>query len=141
MENLTQAEKNKNINKKITKFFTPIFAILFILVIVLLLTDKEKPKTNAEIQQIKKDSIQNYRNEKLNAAFVQLEIQIKNLMKNPDSFDKVSQDYDHNDTLDIVNMSMKFRGDNSFGGKTITKVDALFNIKTEDLVITNQYND
>lgn len=141
MKNSIDLEKRKKTNIKIVKIIGIPILILFIILIVGSIAQGEKPKTKAEIEQIKKDSIQNYRNEKFNAAFVQLEIQVKNLMKNPDSFDKISQDYNHKDTLDIVNMSMKFRGDNSFGGKTITKVDALFNIKTEDLVITKQTND
>jgi hypothetical protein len=135
MKNL---EENKRINKKIMKFFAPIFVVLFIVIIISFITDKEKPKTKAEIEQIKKDSIQAYRETKINSGLIQLEIQIQNNMKNPDSFDIISKDYDHQDTLDIVNMYIKFRGDNSFGGKTISRVDAIFNVKTEVLVITGE---
>lgn len=141
MQNSLDIEKRKKTNIKILKILGIPILVLFLILIIGSISQGAEPKTKAEIEQIKKDSIQTYRQNKINAAFVQLEIQVKNLMKNPDSFDKISEDYNHKDTLDIVNMSIKFRGDNSFGGKTITKVNALFNIKTEDLVITKQTNE
>lgn len=148
MENLTQAEKNKKTNKKILKFFAPIFAVLFVIVIICIVTDKEKPKTKEEIAnekqaviQAKKDSIFEIRDKQINLALMGLEKMIKDKMRDPDSYENIDKVYDKKDTLNTVKLLVKFRGNNAFGGKTITTVLAKYNIKDDYLDITSQYND
>ncbi|WP_395075364.1 hypothetical protein [Flavobacterium sp.] len=138
MNDLTSLEKRKKTNLKILKILGIPALVLFLILIIGSISQGAKPKTKAEIEQQKKDSIQTYRVDKINSGFVQFEIQIKDKMKNPNSYDKILEDYNKKDTSDIVNMYIRFRGDNSLGGKSISQVNALYNIKTEDLVITNQ---
>jgi hypothetical protein len=138
MENLSKIEKRKKTNIKIFKLLLIPIVILGLILIVGTIVQGSTPKTKEQIAQEQKDSIQTYRETKINSGLISLEIRIKENMKNPDSYDKISEDYDHKDTLDIINMYIRFRGDNSFGGKTISRVDALYNIKTEDLVITSE---
>lgn len=137
MKNLEQIEKNKRINKKIMKFFAPIFVVLFIIVIICFVTDKEKPKTTAEIEQIKKDSISQERNKLLDKIMIGFEDIAKSKMRDPDSYEKIESTYTKSDTANVIRMYLKFRGNNAFGGKAITTLVADYNIKGDDLQIVN----
>ena len=62
-------------------------------------------------------------------------------MKDPDSYEMIARTYDKKDTADVVKLLIKFRGNNSFGGKASTTVLANFNIKEDRINITKQFND
>ena len=141
MKNLEQLEKNKRRNKKIMKVFAPIFAVLFIIVIISFATDKEKPLTKAEIELAKKDSIMQERNKLLDRIMIGFEDIAKSKMRDPDSYEKIESTYTKSDTLNIVRMYLKFRGNNAFGGKAITTIVADYNIKGDDLQIVNQFSE
>jgi hypothetical protein len=138
MENFSKIEKRKQTNIKIFKIFLIPIAILGLILIVGTISRGETPKTKAQIVLEKKDSIQADRVDKINLGLIFLETKIKENMKNPDSYDKISEDYDRKDTLDTVKMYIRFRGDNSFGGKSITRVDAVYNFKTDNLDIVSK---
>lgn len=118
--------------------------LILLAALILLLTScifsakKEEPKTSKQIAQEQKDSLQKIRAKKIDFALTYLKMTIQKNMKNPNSYDMITRDYDHKDTLNTVKMYIKFRGDNSFGGKTISRVDAVYNFKTDHVNIVHQ---
>jgi hypothetical protein len=123
---------------KLAKAVIVLIFVFFLLIILGTCNEEKKPKTKAEIEQMHKDSIQEARDKQINLALMGLEKLVKENMKNPDSYDMIKKDYDHKDTLDTVKMYVKFRGDNSFGGKSVSRVDAVYSIKKDALDIVNQ---
>jgi len=124
--------------KKLIKITVTLIGMLMFVLIIGTCSSEEKSKTKAEIAQEQKDSIQQMREKKINFALTHLKDIVKKNMKNPDSYDEIAHDYDRKDTLDTVKMYIKFRGDNSFGGKTISRVDAIYSFKKDNLDIVNQ---
>lgn len=145
MNDLEKLERNKRINKKIFKFFAPIFAILFIIIIIAVVTDTDTPEekaiAKAELEQKKKDSISEERTKKLDPILYGLEDIAKSKMRDPDSYEKIESDYDRSDTANVVQMFVKFRGNNAFGGKVVTTIIAEYNIKKDYLDIKNTINE
>lgn len=141
MKNLSKIEKRKQTNLKIFKILGIPTAILGLILIVGTCVQDEKPKTKAEIEQIKKDSISQARENRINLALMGLEKMVKDKMRDPDSYENIAKTFDEKDTLNDVKMLIKFRGNNAFGGKTITIVLAKYNIKEDYLDITTQYNE
>ena len=143
MKNLSEAEieRRKKVNSKILKVLLPIIGIFVILMMVLTCSESEKPKTKAEIEQQKKDSIFEARTKKIDLALMGFEKMVKDKMRDPDSYENIAKTYDKKDTANVVKMLLKFRGNNGFGGKTITTVLADYNFKEDYLEITNQFNE
>jgi hypothetical protein len=123
---------------KLAKAVVVLIFVFFLLIILGTCNQEKKPKTKAEIEKMHKDSIQEARDKQINLALMGLEKLVKENMKNPDSYDMIKKDYDHKDTLDTVKMYVKFRGDNSFGGKSVSRVDAVYSMKKDALDIVNQ---
>ncbi len=149
MKKTIDLEKRKKTNLKIFKIFGIIICVPLLLIFTVATCHDPVPKTKAEIAiekqafiqskiQAKKDSIQYIRNKKIDFALTFLKMQIQKNMKNPDSYDMIERDYDHKDTLNTVKMYIKFRGDNSFGGKSISRVDAIYNFKKDNVEIVHQ---
>ncbi len=141
-------EKRKKINVKILKFFGIIIGtILFFTFIADACTDPI-PKTKEEIAseklakiQLKTDSIQGIRDKKIDMALTFLKMQIQKNMKNPDSYEMIVRTFDAKDSGNIVKLLIKFRGDNSFGGKTISNIEGIYNFEKDYVEITKQTND
>lgn len=119
-----------------------IAAIVIVIFIIKMSCTSEKTPENKVVTV--EDPIQKAKElkiEELNTALYLLENRIKKNMKDPDSYDLMHKAWDPKDTSTIVKMQVKFRGDNSFGGKTITTVFATYNRKTRETIITDQVND
>lgn len=131
-------QQNKKKLVKIVLFL--IFVLLFITIRSGCSSD-DKPKTKAEIEQEKKDSIAETRTKKIELALMGFEKMVKEKMRDPDSYENIAKTYDKKDTANVVKMLLKFRGNNAFGGKTITTVLANYNVKEDYLDITEQFNE
>jgi hypothetical protein len=140
MENSTIIEKRKK-NTKIFKIFLIPIAILGLILIVGTIAQGETPKTKAEIEQIKNDSITQAREKRINLALMGLEKMAQDKMRDPGSYENIEKTFDKKDTLTVVKLLLKFRGNNAFGGKSITTVLANYNVKEDYLDITNQFNE
>ena len=143
MKQLTQSELDarKKTNIKILKFFIPIIGILLIILIIGTCSQEDKPKTKAEIEQIKKDSIIEVRSQKIDVILIGMEQIAKDKMRDPDSYELIEKTFDRNDTANIAKLLLKFRGNNAFGGKAITTILAKYDIKKDYLKITDQFNE
>jgi hypothetical protein len=131
----------ENNKKKLVKI---IFFLVFVLLFITIRSgcgSYDKPKTKAEIEQQKKDSIFEARTKKINLALMGFEKMVKDKMRDPDSYENIAKTYDKKDTANVVKMLLKFRGNNAFGGKTITTVFADYNFKEDYLEITDQFNE
>lgn len=143
MKNLSTAEieRRKIVNTKILKIVLPIIGFLLIPLLVSTCNESEKPKTKAEIEQQKKDSIVEARTKRINLALMGFEKMVKDKMRDPDSYENIAKTYDAKDTANVVKMLIKFRGNNAFGGKTITTVLGDYNVKEDYLDNVNQFNE
>lgn len=143
MKNLSEAEieRRKKVNSKILKVLLPIIGIFVIIMMVSTCSESEKPKTKAEIEQQKNDSIFEARTKKIDLALMGFEKMVKDKMRDPDSYENIAKTYDKKDTANVVKMLLKFRGNNAFGGKTITTVLADYNVKEDYLDIKEQFNE
>jgi hypothetical protein len=149
MKNSIDLEKRKKTNIKILKIFGVLIGIPLLLIFLVATCQDEVPKTKEEIASEKlailqakvkatKDSIQDIRDKKIDFALTYLKMQIQKNMKNPDSYEMIEREYDRKDTLNTVKMYIKFRGENSFGRNSISRVDAIYNFKKDNVVIVNQ---
>jgi Ni,Fe-hydrogenase I large subunit len=145
-------EKRKKINIKIMKVFGIIIGVPLLLIFTVATCQDPIPKTKQEIAaeklaiiqakiQSKKDSLQEIRDKKIDFALTYLKMQIQKNMKNPDSYEVIDRVYDTKDTGNVVKLGIRFRGDNSFGGKSISSVDAVYNFKKDNVIITKQVNE
>ena len=101
---------------------------------------KEVKKTPEELAQLKKDSIESVRIEKLELALTSLKMMVKENMKDPDSYEEIQKAFDEKDTGDIVKLQIKFRGTNSFGGKAVSVAQGTYNFKTDQVLIKEVIN-
>jgi hypothetical protein len=141
-------EQRKKTNLKILKIFGILIGVPLLLIFMVSTCQDAKPKTKQDIAnekatkiKEKKDSIYTARDKQINLALMGLEKMIKDKMRDPDSYENIAKVYDKKDTLNVVKLLLKFRGNNAFGGKTITTVLASYKIKEDYLNITDQYND
>lgn len=94
----------------------------------------KKPLTIQEKEQIKKDSLKEIRENKLDKALTVLKMQIKDNMKDPSSFEMKTRAWNPADSVsDVVRLQIQFRGNNSFGAKTLNISEGTYNFKTDEV--------
>lgn len=123
------------------KIITVATFLLLFTVIKCACSDSVEPKSKEEIAKAKTDSLAGTREKKIDYALTGLKEMIKKNMKDPDSYEMIARTYDKKDTLNVVKLLIKFRGNNSFGGKTVTTVLANYDLKEDKINITKQFND
>ncbi len=102
--------------------------------------ENKKPLTIQERELIKRDSLKKVREDKLDKALTVLKMQIKDNMKDPSSFEMMNRTWDSKDSLkDVVKLQIKFRGNNSFGGKTVSICNGTYNFKTDQVKISEVF--
>lgn len=142
-----ELEKQRRLSKKILKYFVlPAFAVLFFFITIGLIFAEpekkvpEKPLTKEQIEKNTKDSLKAVREEKLDKALTVLKMQLKETMKDPSSFEMMNRTWDSKDSLkDVVKLQIKFRGNNSFGGKTVSVCNGTYNFKTDQVKISEVF--
>lgn len=107
-------------------------------IVVLAFRTEPKEKTPEEKAQIEAEKTANERSKKIDFALTGLKEMIKDKMKDPDSYEVITREYDHRDKGDTVSLYIKFRGNNSFGGKAVTSVWANYYVKDDWVEITKQ---
>lgn len=119
------------------------YVVGFILLVVISKTcqtcNKSEPLTKEQqleqqLEQKKQDSIDD-RESKIDMALTRLKDRIKSNMKDPDSYEVITRTYDTTDKGDTIKLMIRFRGNNSFGGKTVSTAYANYYIKYDTIEV------
>lgn len=97
-------------------------------------------KTAYEIEAEKIIEAEKAREKKIDYALTELKMRVQKKMKDPDSFETIAREWDRKDKGDTVKLLLKFRGNNSFGGKAVSTVLANYYFNIDQLEITDQFN-
>jgi hypothetical protein len=132
---MSKINKKPNFSKKTKYVIAGIITLIFVYSIS---TKKEtttiKPTKEELAQKAKEDSISK-RNELKEEALSTFKYMVKKQLKSPDSFEKI--EYGLDDKEEYFLLSMSFRANNSFGGKTVSVARGKYTIASDRIEINS----